>query len=266
MISDKNADRFKGFAEVYDSARPSCPEYVLKILPRYLGYVPVTVVDIGCGTGLSTLVWKDTSQKIIGVEPSDDMRNIALNNSKNYSNIDYVKAFSDNTGLPDEIADIITCSQSFHWMEPVSTLREVNRLLKPGGVFTAYDCDWPPVCSVQVEMAYKKLLTKAQKIESENSKYSDSFIRYPKEQHLSNIKRSGFFRYAREIVFANTEQCSAERYFNIAVSQGGLQAIMKQEPELIYKDLTEFQAVVTDDFCGAVKEIEFYYRMRLGVK
>lgn len=264
MITDKNADRFKGFAEVYDSARPSCPEYVSKILPRYLGHAPVTVVDIGCGTGLSTLVWKDTAQKIIGVEPSDDMRNIAVNNSKNYLNIDYVKAFSDNTGLPDEVADIITCSQSFHWMEPASTLREVNRLLKPGGVFAAYDCDWPPVCSVKIEIAYEKLFAKVHKIE--NIKYSDSFIRYPKEQHLSNIKKSGFFRYVREIVFTNTEQCSAERYFDIAVSQGGLQVILKQEPEIIKTDLKEFYEVVTEDFRSAVKDIEFCYRMRLGVK
>lgn len=266
MITDKNADRFKGFAKVYDAARPACPEYVLKILPLYLGYVPATVVDIGCGTGLSTLVWKNTAQKIIGIEPSDDMRNIALNNSENYPNIDYVKAFSDNTELPDEVADIITCSQSFHWMEPVSTLIEVNRLLKPGGVFAVYDCDWPPVCSVEIEIAYEKLLAKVHKIEKEDKKYSDSFLRYPKEQHLSNIKKSGFFRYIREIVFANTEQCSAERYFDIAVSQGGLQAILKQEPELIKTDLKEFYEIVAEDFCSEVKEIEFCYRMKLGVK
>ena len=266
MIADKNADRFKGFAEIYNNVRPACPEYVLNILPRYLEHLPQTEVDIGCGTGLSTIVWKDTAQKIIGVEPSDDMLKTAEENSRNISNIEYIKAFSNNTGLPDGIAYIITCSQSFHWMEPVSTLKEINRLLKPGGVFAAYDCDWPPVCSFKVELAYEKLFAKVNKIESENDKYRTLFVMYPKDQHLQNIKNSGNFRYTREIVFSNTEKCSAERYFGIAISQGGVQSILKQEPELIEEDLNKFKKTVEEDFCGEVKEIEFCYRMRLGVK
>ena len=40
-------------------------------------------------------------------------------------------------------ADIVTCSQSFHWMEPEPTLAEIARILRPGGVFAAYDYDWP---------------------------------------------------------------------------------------------------------------------------
>ena len=35
--------------------------------------------------------------------------------------------------------------QALHWMEPAPTFGEVARLLRPGGVFAALDCDWPPV-------------------------------------------------------------------------------------------------------------------------
>jgi hypothetical protein len=38
------------------------------------------------------------------------------------------------------------------------------------------------------------------------------------------------------------------------------------EPELIKTDLEEFYHVIAEDFCGETKEIEFCYRMRLGVK
>lgn len=58
-ILQKNADRFKGFADIYDSARPKMPTYPVKIIKRYLGRTPETVVDLGCGTGLSTLVFDD---------------------------------------------------------------------------------------------------------------------------------------------------------------------------------------------------------------
>ena len=68
----KNAGRFRGFAGLYHDARPACPEYVTDVLTRYLGRRPGTVVDMGCGTGRSTLVWRDKADQIIGVDPGED--------------------------------------------------------------------------------------------------------------------------------------------------------------------------------------------------
>ena len=47
------------------------------------------------------------------------------------------------------------------------------------------------------------------------------------DRHLTNIKNSGKFRYVREIVFSNSESCNAQRFIAIALSQGGVQAIIK---------------------------------------
>ena len=73
----KNADRFIGFADTYENARPAMPFYPLKIIMQYLGKKPDTVIDLGCGTGLSTTIWQGNCNKVIGIEPSDDMRKIA---------------------------------------------------------------------------------------------------------------------------------------------------------------------------------------------
>ena len=263
----KNADRFKGFVELYDNTRPVCPNYVVDILTRYLDHRPKTVVDIGCGTGLSTLIWQDMADKIIGVEPSEDMLTQAIVNANGLLNINFIHAFSDDIELESGIADVITCSQSFHWMEPISTLREINRLLQPGGIFSVYDCDWPPVCaSAAVELAYHKLIEKEDKIESSNPEYKNAFIQYPKNQHLENIRKSGYFEHVREIVFANTENCDADRYYKIALSQGGIQAILKENPEFVENELSEFQIAVNNFFGDKTLPIDFCYRMRLGVK
>ena len=37
------------------------------------------------------------------------------------------------TGLADACADIVTCAQSLHWMQPDVTFKEVDRILRPGG-------------------------------------------------------------------------------------------------------------------------------------
>ncbi|WP_253205459.1 hypothetical protein [Clostridium estertheticum] len=61
-----NADRFMGFADVYNNARPKCPEKVKEIILKYLNSDPTLVVDLGCGTGLSTRIWSEVSNKVIG--------------------------------------------------------------------------------------------------------------------------------------------------------------------------------------------------------
>ena len=260
----KNMERFTGFADIYDSARPSVPEYPVKIVCRYLEREPENVVDMGCGTGLSTVVWGNVSKNVIGVEPSSDM--IAVAKSKENSNIKFVQAFSDNTPFPDNYADAVVCSQSFHWMEPTATLKEANRILKDGGIFATIDCDWPPAVSWRAECEYMQLYKKIKDIEKNSPAINDTFVRYPKENHLKNITDSGYFRYTRELVFANTENCTAERFVNILLSQGNLQTILKKSPELIEKDIDIFRHNIKNIFGDGSFDIEFSYRMRIGIK
>lgn len=172
-----NADRFTGFADIYDHARPACPEKVKEILISYLGRTPACVVDMGCGTGLSTITWSEVSQKIIGIEPSADMLAVAKEKAAALDNVDFISTFSNETGLANDSVDIITCSQSFHWMDPESTLKEAGRILKSGGVFAAYDCDWPPICSWEAELAYNELFEKVSKIELAHTEIKNSFVK-----------------------------------------------------------------------------------------
>ncbi|HBR30515.1 MAG TPA: class I SAM-dependent methyltransferase, partial [Clostridiales bacterium] len=93
---------------------------------------------------------------------------------KQSDTISFVKAFANDTTLEDNIADVVVCSQSFHWMEPAETLAEINRILKKGGIFAAIDCDWPPVCNRQAEEAYNQLSEKVTEL-SVVCKENDSY-------------------------------------------------------------------------------------------
>lgn len=259
-----NADRFLGFAELYENSRPIVPEQMCSFLLDYLEKKPLQIVDLGCGTGLSTLAWKNKCDSIIGIDPSRDMLDIA--EQKRAENIQFKQAYSDNTDLPDDFADIVICSQSFHWMNPIDTLREVDRILKKGGIFATVDCDWPPVTNWKAEAEYSVLLNKVRMIESEQVEIKKTFHRWEKEYHLKNIRESGYFRYCREIVFANKEKCNADRFFGIALSQGGLQAILKTQPEIIKSDILHFQNKINEIYGDDEFDITFCYRMRVGIK
>jgi ubiquinone/menaquinone biosynthesis C-methylase UbiE len=143
-----SSDVWTGKASSYNRVRPTPPPALLDLLTQLIGMLhPALVVDLGSGTGLSTVIWGERAGQVIGIEPNADMRAQAIRKIAHHpyaAHIEYREGVAHQTGLPDECADIVTCAQSLHWMEPTSTLAEIARILRPGGLFAAYDYDWPP--------------------------------------------------------------------------------------------------------------------------
>ena len=260
----RNAKRFYGFAEVYDQNRPAMPQKACDLILSYLDAPPRHIVDLGSGTGLSAAAWQGAGASVIGVEPSGDM--LAVARKRAGERLTFLQAYADRTGLADGFADAVVCSQSFHWMAPAATLLEVNRILRPGGVFAAVDCDWPPVMDWQVEKAYETLHRRVRQLEQELPDIKKTFTRWAKEEHLQHIRESGYFRYAREIVFDSEEPCDARRLIGLSQSQGGLQALLKSHPEAVEAVCGQFAETVRRVYGDRRFLVRFCYRMRIGVK
>lgn len=261
-----NVERFSGFADQYESVRPQPPRVLLDILTQVARVSPPQlVIDLGSGTGISTRFWQSHAARVIGVEPSDDMRREAARQTT-APNVEYCAGFSHDTGVPDECADIVTCSQSFHWMEPQSTLREAARILRPGGVFAAYDCDWPPLTSHwQADAEYERVMEQILRLEEERH-LSDEVKRWSKSNHLAQIKASDQFRYAREIVMHHVEPGNADRFIGIALSQGGTRTLLKNGLSEDEIGITHLREVAGRTLGVEPKPWYWSYRVRLGIK
>lgn len=254
-----------GFADHYDAFRPKPPSVLLDALTRYAGGPPLRrVVDLGSGTGLSTRAWAERASEVVGVEPNPAMRDVAERQTPQ-ENIRYLDGFATDTGLPDSAADLVTCSQSFHWMDPVPTLAEAARLLRPGGVFAAYDYDVPPLVHPEIDAAFSEHLDRRRRIRDEH-RVEAGWTRTPKAGHLERITESGHFRHAREAVFHDEAQVGADDVIGLARSLGlvpELLALGVTEDELGLKQLDE----VTRQVLGAGQAgWTIGYRVRLGVK
>jgi SAM-dependent methyltransferase len=251
----------EGFAAGYDSHRPSPPSALLDVLCLEAQVErPRLVVDFGSGTGLSTRAWADRADEVVGVEASPEMRELA-EEATAAENVRFVEAFAQETGLPDRVADIVTCSQSFHWMEPEPTLAEAARILRSGGVFAAYDYDWPPVVHPDVEAEFEDMV---QRIGIRRALRGQP--RHTKDMHLDRIRDSGHFRYVREAVLHSRERGSAKRIVGMALSLGPLTVMLKEgvsEEEVGLAALRD----AADRALGE-KEVELFlcYRVRLGVR
>jgi SAM-dependent methyltransferase len=219
--------RFSGFADLYDRYRPASPPALSDVLCLLAGVErPALVVDLGCGTGLSTRAWSGSAAQVIGVDASADMLRRAEAATAE-PNVTYRAGLSHATGLAAGCADIVTCCQAFHWMEPESTLAEVARVLRPGGVFAACDHDfWPILSPWEAEAALGEWGRRIKSLE-ERERVSGDVPRWEKSGHLARIQASGRFHYTREILLHHVEMGNAERLVGLALSQGAVQSLFK---------------------------------------
>lgn len=221
-----NISRFTGFADHYDAFRPRLPEALAGVLLEMAqADENSTVIDLGSGTGLSTRYWSGWAKEVIGVEPTDAMREEAEKHGG--LGVSYRRAFSHDTGLPDAGASIVICSQALHWMDPQGTFAEAKRILRPGGVFAACDYDWPPVTGFwQLDQAYAECDQRARQIEREQH-LSEGIRFQEKSGHLDRMKSSGAFRWTREILLHHVEEGDATRLVGLLFSQGSVQTLLK---------------------------------------
>ncbi|MDY6863863.1 MAG: class I SAM-dependent methyltransferase [Thermodesulfobacteriota bacterium] len=268
MSSKINAELFNGLSDDYNSYRPKPPAVIMDILIQ-LAQVqkPRLVVDIGSGTGLSTFIWAERAYEVIGIEPNTQMRNKAKMCTAvlpNTNNVSYQEGFSTEINLPDGCSDIVTCSQSLHWMDPERTFAEAVRVLRNGGVFAAYDCDWPPTMHWKVEAAYNSLMKKVKIIEKKLG-ILDNLKIWSKEQHLDRMLESECFRFVKEIVVHSTESGNTERLIGILLSQEvGL--LLKEGISEAEIGLDGLKAVARSTIGDKPMPWYFSYRIRFGIK
>lgn len=265
MDFSANIARFTGFAGHYDRHRPSPPGALASLLTQIAQCGrPSLVVDLGCGTGLSTRYWSGHAEKVTGVEPSASMREQAQ--SLGGENVSYREGFSHATGLPDGAADLVTCSQALHWMDPHPTFREAVRILRPGGVFAAYDYDWPPVTtSPEADEFYRRCVLHSHRLENEHN-VSIGLQKWEKNGHLTRMHESGCFRVTRECLLHHTDTGNAGRLVGLLLSQGHVQTLLKNgftEADMEIDRLRE----VADRTLGPEPQEWFWgSRVRVGVK
>jgi SAM-dependent methyltransferase len=128
--------RFSGLAEIYARARPSYPPEAIAYIVETCGLGPGSLlVDVGCGTGISSRLMAQPGIRVVGIEPNADMRAQAEAEPwpDELPRPRYQPGQAEATGLPEGAADAVLSAQAFHWFKPDAALQEFHRILRPGG-------------------------------------------------------------------------------------------------------------------------------------
>jgi ubiquinone/menaquinone biosynthesis C-methylase UbiE len=116
---------------------------VLKVMEEHILDQPNTVLDVGSGTGrLLRLIherWPDA--KLMGVDPTPGMVETARQLT---SAATFEEGFAEALPKPDASIDVVVSTFTFHhWSDQGAGLREVVRVLRPGGYFILADAVLP---------------------------------------------------------------------------------------------------------------------------
>ncbi len=104
----------KTAAERYAKGRPFFHRLVIRRAKDFLPddkLLPLAL-DVGCGTGLSTVALKEIAENIIGTDISPEMIMLAPKDK----DIAYVVSDAENLPFNENEFNLITISQAVHWL------------------------------------------------------------------------------------------------------------------------------------------------------
>jgi len=129
-----STQNFSGLAKDYTIGRPAYANALIEHLYSRYGFSDQSIIaDIGLGTGKFAKQLLDKGSFVYGVEPNTDMRNIAIEELRNYEKFSAVSGNASETGLEEQSVDFITTAQAFHWFDVLSFKKECKRILRENG-------------------------------------------------------------------------------------------------------------------------------------
>lgn len=124
----------RGFAkgaELYARGRPGYPDEIQAWLRDSLRLSEASVaLELGAGTGKFTPRLQASGARVIALEPVAAMR---AQLSALLPDVEVVAGTAESIPLADASVDAVACAQAFHWFANADALREILRVLKPGG-------------------------------------------------------------------------------------------------------------------------------------
>ncbi|MHB1125632.1 MAG: class I SAM-dependent methyltransferase [Bacillota bacterium] len=101
------------------------------------------VLDAATGTGHTALKLAEHTRKVIGIDITEEMLTEARSAAveKGQRNIDFLIQDIHQLNFPDQYFDMVTCRFATHHFSDIDqALREISRVLKPGGKLYVLDC------------------------------------------------------------------------------------------------------------------------------
>jgi len=124
-------------AEGYATARPYLhPEVFARVRRLLDARAPVaSALDVGCGTGLSSVALLALAREVVGVDGSIAM----VRRARRVAGVRYAASVAERLPFADGSFDLVVACGSIDWVDRARFLPEAARVLRPGGALVPLD-------------------------------------------------------------------------------------------------------------------------------
>lgn len=118
-------------ALTYDCGRPGYASAAADALAAEFGLgADSRVLDLAAGTGQLARLFVPLVGSVVAVEPSASMREVL---TRRLPSVEMLAGRAERIPLPDRSVDAAVIGNAFHWFDGDAAVRELARVLRPGG-------------------------------------------------------------------------------------------------------------------------------------
>ncbi len=143
--------------KAYDRVRPTYPREAVQAILDFAGNSPdLTILEIGCGTGIGTRALAETGLPITAIDPSQSFLDVARESLGSYDNVELEVAKLEEYDIQPGSVDVAVGFQSYHWIDPEKRWPLTYNALRDGGT-VAIASNFPDEYSSNREQAVREL-------------------------------------------------------------------------------------------------------------
>lgn len=230
----KKVEPYKGIAGIYEEIRPSYPDKLIEdIICKTNLKAGDKLLDIGAGTGKSTIPFAEKGFSIDAVELGEDMAEILKDKCSAYPNVSiYVAPFEEWNNPNGQKYDMIYSAQTFHWIDKNIKYQKCRELLKDDGYLVLF---WYSPAEVGTDRT-REMQKRIDLIVSKYvSRYSDKRGKPERREHdgvfkeddrAREISSSGLFELIEKINYTSEIQNNADQYLKAMKSVPAFASVM----------------------------------------
>lgn len=190
-----------------------------------------TVVDLAAGTGKLARLLVPSGARVVAVEPVASMREWL-----DGLGVEALAGTAEEIPLADGSAHGITVAQAFHWFRVDEALREIHRVLAPGGVLAVLYNE--PERSDAIQRAFKEIVARHR---------AHPPVRL--EGDVSDlIERSRLFGAVERHAFANEQAADAATFVDRAASESSIAVLDPAQREAALAEVARLAAGLPPSF------------------
>lgn len=132
--------KFGEFADMYVATRPTYPDVLFQEIVNCVSPPHEKALDMGSGTGLSTLPLCRWFNQVIAIEPDEGM---AVYLRKLSPKIAVRQCSAEDIKEVPESIDLITMGNTLYWLDGELVVKKAQTWLRGEGIFAAYRYEFP---------------------------------------------------------------------------------------------------------------------------